>query len=531
MKTRAPTAGDAATAQPQKQTVEERIDLQGRSLRQHAARGTIINSGFQLAMAGLGFLRRFVIAAFLTRAEFGIWGILLTTLITLSWLKQIGIGDKYIQQSEPDQEAAYQKAFTLELGMCLAFFVFICAALPVYAAAYGHTEIIVPGIILAAAVPISAFETPQWIAYRRMQFVRERVLVSVDAVSTLVITIVLGVLGFGYWCLVLGNVAGSLLGAIAATSTCPYPMKLRFDRGTLREYTSFSLPLLGYQLSNLAAVQGVMLVGARAVGVAGVGAMALASSISAFAERVDAIVSETIYPAVCAVADRVELLYEAYVKSNRLALMWGMPFGVGLALFASDLVHFVFGDRWVPAIGLLAAFGIIAGVRQIGFNWQIFMRAVNNTKPLFVASLVNLAAFAAVTLPLMLTLGLTGYAIGVGAGVGIQTLLRGWYMGRLFPDFNPLRHMVRAIAPSVPAAAVVLAVRLIGSGHRTPARAIAELVLYAVATVLATLYFERALLREIGGYLRGQGGIRTKANAPATAQALPRTAPREPSRA
>src|SRR5437764_9631838 len=183
MKTRAPTAGDAATAQPQKQTVEERIDLQGRSLRQHAARGTIINSGFQLGITGLNFLRRFVIAAFLTRAEFGIWGLLLTTLITLSWLKQIGIGDKYIQQSEPDQEAAYQKAFTLELGMCLAFFVFICAALPVYAAAYGHTEIIVPGIILAAAVPISAFETPQWIAYRRMQFVRERVLVSVDAVS------------------------------------------------------------------------------------------------------------------------------------------------------------------------------------------------------------------------------------------------------------------------------------------------------------------------------------------------------------
>src|SRR3954451_18208699 len=87
----------------------------GRGLRRPAARGTLINSAFQVGLAGLGFLRRLLIAAFLTRAEFGIWGIIVTTLITLSWLKDLGIADKYVQQNEDDQEAAFQKAFTLEL--------------------------------------------------------------------------------------------------------------------------------------------------------------------------------------------------------------------------------------------------------------------------------------------------------------------------------------------------------------------------------------------------------------------------------
>ena len=41
---------------------------------------------------------------------------------------------------------------------------------------------------------------------------------------------------------------------------------------------------------------------------------------------------------MCAVADRTELLFETFVKSNRLALMWAMPSGLGLALFAPDLV-------------------------------------------------------------------------------------------------------------------------------------------------------------------------------------------------
>ena len=36
------------------------------------------------------------------------------SLGTLVWLKQVGIGDKYIQQDEGDQERAFQKAFTLE---------------------------------------------------------------------------------------------------------------------------------------------------------------------------------------------------------------------------------------------------------------------------------------------------------------------------------------------------------------------------------------------------------------------------------
>src|SRR4051794_27185470 len=73
-------------------------------LRRRAARGTIINSAFQVGLAGVGLLQRVLVVAFLTVEEFGVWGILIATVVTLSWLKQVGIADKYIQQSEPDQE-------------------------------------------------------------------------------------------------------------------------------------------------------------------------------------------------------------------------------------------------------------------------------------------------------------------------------------------------------------------------------------------------------------------------------------------
>ena len=154
------------------------------------------------------------------------------------------------------------------------------------------------------------------------------------------------------------------------------------------------------------------------------------------------------------------------------------------------------------------------------------MRAVNNTRPLFMVSIGNLVSMFAIIVPLMLTLGLTGYAIGMGAAVAIQIAQRGYYLRKLFKGFRLFGHLVRAMAPSLPAAALVLGVRVVAGGDRTPLRAAAELALYLVATAVFTWLFERELLREILGYMKGRGGgIRTKA------QDLPQTAPREPSRA
>jgi hypothetical protein len=125
----------------------------------------------------------------------------------------------------------------------------------------------------------------------------------------------------------------------------------------------------------------------------------------------------------------------------------------------------------------------------------------------------------------MFELGLTGYAAGAATAVVVQIIQRGYYLRRLFPGYNAIGHVIRAITPSVPPALLVLLLRLVYGGDRTPARAIVELVLYIMATIVCTWLFERRLLREIVGYLRGGGGLRSKA------QALPQTAPREPSRA
>lgn len=481
------------------------IDTHGRSLRRHTARGTIINAGFLIAVTTLGLLRGFVVAAFLTRADYGIWGILLIGLGTLTWLKGSAVSDKYVQQDEPDQELAFQKAFTLELVFVGGLIALVLIALPALALIYSQPRILAPGIVAAfVLLPAIALQSPLWFFYRQMEFAKQRTLQAVDPVAGFIVTVALAVAGFGYWALLLGTIAGSTAAAVVAIKALPYKLKLNYDKQAARDYFRFSWPIFVSGLAGLVVAQSSLIVGNAVLGIGAVGVITLASSIVSYADNLDDIVTTTLYPAICAVKDRTDLLFESFVKSNRIALMWGMPFGAGLALFAPDLVRFGIGHRWVSAITLIQILGIVAASHQIGFNWTAFYRARGDTKPLAIVNVIVTVAFVAAVIPLTIADGLDGFGVAMAITAVVAISARGYYLVKLFPGLAMVRHGLRGVAPTIPAAAAVLALRAFETGSRNRADAIVELALYVVVTAIATFAFERPLLREISGYLRAQ---------------------------
>ncbi|MGH2942770.1 MAG: oligosaccharide flippase family protein, partial [Solirubrobacteraceae bacterium] len=441
-------------------------------------------------------------AAFLTTAEYGVWGVVLVVLYTLMFLRQVGIGEKYIQQDEPDQQLAFRKAMTFELALAGVVLVAGALLVPGLAAIFDNTAIIAPALVSLLIVPAQALQAPLWIFYREMDFVRQRKLQILDPLTGFVIAVGLLIAGWNYWSLICGAVAGAWIGALVSLRASPYRFRWTWDRATLRSYASFSWPLFFAGMTGIVVGQGLLIVGEAELGLAGVGIIALASTISQYSDRADQAITQTIYPTICAVKDRAELLYEAFVKSNRLALMWGAPFGLGLALFAEDLVQFGIGERWRPGVGLMQAIGIAVAVHQIGFNWDAFYRARAETKPIAVASAIAIVAFVAIALPLLATDGLHGLAVATLIVEGVNFTIRMCYLRRLFPDFRFLRHAARALVPSVPAVALVLVLRLAFGEEQTLLAALAMFVLYVVTTLAATALVERRLLREMLDYLR-----------------------------
>ncbi len=484
-----------------------RFALKG-SLRETAARGTLINSAFLVGLSALALVKGFVLAGFLSRGDYGLWGLLAVSMGTLLSLKQIGIGDKYIQQDDEDQELAFQRAFTLELLLTGGFILLTAAALPLFALLYGVPEMVLPGLVILVAFVATIFQTPLWVLYRRMEFARQRTLLAIDPIVAFVVSVALAVAGAGYWALVAGFVAGPCVSAIVTLRYSPFKLRFRYDRGALRSYASFSWPLFVSGAAGLVIAQAAVIATEAHLGVAAVGVVALAATITAFTDRVDEVVTGTLYPAICAVRDRTALLYESFVKSNRLALMWAVPFGTALTLFCADLVTFGIGERWRPAVAVLQVYGLVAAFNHVGFNWTAYFRARGETRPMAVAGVAAMVAFVIALIPLLVEFGLRGFAGAVAIQGLVGLACRAYFLRRLFDGFRFLRHAARAFLPTLPAAAVVLLARTLEPADRTLGLALGELGLYVAIAVAATWYFESHLLREAIGYLtRGRRGV------------------------
>jgi O-antigen/teichoic acid export membrane protein len=485
---------------PSEDSRERRFEVSG-SLRTHVARGSLVNTGFLIGLSLLALVKGFVLAGLVTRADYGIWGILAVSLGTLLWLKQVGISDKYIEQDEEDQELAFQKAFTLELLFTGGLVALLALSLPLFALLYGLPELIAPGLVVLLALVAGIFQAPLWVFYRRMQFARQRTLQAIDPVVGFAVSVALAAAGAGYWALVVGLVVGAWASAAASVLLSPVRLRLRYEPGTLRSYASFSWPLFVSSGATVVMAQSAVIAAEGHLGLAAVGVLALAANISSFTDHVDRLVTGTLYPAICAVKDRTALLFESFVKSNRLALMWAVPFGTGLTLFSSDLVSYGIGERWRPAVVVLQVYGLAAAANHIGFNWDAYFRARAETRPVAVASVAAMVAFLAAGIPLLFAFGLPGFAAGVAIQGLVHLVVRAYYLERLFRGFAFLRHAARAFLPTLPAAGAVLLLRAALPGDRTLGLALAELLLYVAVTAVATWRFESPLLREALSYL------------------------------
>jgi PST family polysaccharide transporter/lipopolysaccharide exporter len=301
---------------------------------------------------------------------------------------------------------------------------------------------------------------------------------------------------------VIGPFVANATAAIAAIAVSPYRLRIRRDRATASRYLRFSWPIFVSAVALLVVQQGQVLAFDLAEGLAAAGFITLAVTLTRYADRVDRILASTIYPAICAVQGRPAPLSELYTKSNRLGLVWVVPFCAGIVLFTPDLVEFILGDDWEPAVGLIQGMAVAAGLQQLGYNWFSFYRAANNPRPQAVESAVMVASFLLLAVPALFAWGFDGFVGGRIAGVVLMLAVRRHYVRRLLPGVGLGRLAVRALAPVLGAAALVVAVRAVMSGGREPAQALAEIVLFVSATAAFTWALERDLLRETGRYLR-----------------------------
>src|SRR3954469_15786765 len=290
-------------------------------LRVATARGGVVNAAFLAGAEALVAAQGLFATALLGPGWIGLYGVVTTTAMTIVALRRVGIDEAFVQEAAADEEAEFQRALTVELALGVLAALAIAALAPVLAAAYDDDRLL--GLTLAVTyLPVAfALQAPQWVFFKRMEFVRLRSLQAIVPLGTVLVTVPLLLAGVGVWALVIGPFAGNLAAVLAAWRASPFALRLRPDRTAARRYLRFSWPVFVTAAVGLVVAQGqVALFGLRD-GLVAAGYITLAATLTRYADRADQILATTIYPAIVRVRDRGEVLSELFAKANRLTLM------------------------------------------------------------------------------------------------------------------------------------------------------------------------------------------------------------------
>ena len=502
----------------------ERFHSPRSELRHRTLRGVVVTGVFLVAIDALVLVQGLLVMRLLGPTKIGLYGLVSTAVIALIALKRIGIDEAFVAQNEPDQEAEFKYAFTLELILAGAMTVLICALAPLVALLNSDSHATALMISLAYLPLAFALQAPLWIFFRRMDYRRQRSLQAIQPLVGLLVTVPLAYATRSVWSLVIGQVAGYFVAVAVTLAVSPYRIGLRFDRAVARRYMRFAVPVFVTVVAAMVVIWGQVAALDLYGGYKAAGYIFVAVSLTRYVDRADQIITSTIYPVICAIQDSPAALRELYVKSNRATLMWVLPYAAAIVLFAPDLVQFVIGREYHGAIVLLQGLAVVGAVTQLGFNWFSFFRARNQTRPPAIEAVVGGVAFLVLCVAGLAAYGFEGFVVGRIAAALIALAVRRYFTRTLLPGIGYASLLAPAIVPLGIAVTASLALRAATwGGARTLLEAIAELVIFAGVYVALVLRREEELVAELVTSVRSSRGVGAVAGGCAPASAPERS--------
>ena len=330
-----------------------------RSLAQAAGRGFVVNFTFDATLQSLVIVQTVLVSRLLGPEDIGLFGLAAVSVSIGVALKELGIQQKLIQEQQADLALGYSVAFTLELLLATVTFLIVAALAPLMAHLFHRSQLFVLIVLLGLTIYTSAFlGLPGALFLRRLDYVRENLVSAIAPVLTFAVTVPLAFAGAGVWSLVAGSLTATVAAAAALAWVAPLRPRLRLDGPVLRRYLTFGWPLWAAGLLGLSSTWVGSLVVTGVLGISALGFFSLAQAIASQAIRVDALLADTIFPALCRIQDDIENQRRAFVLTNRVTALWAGVIGFGLAVFAGDLVRILLGHRWLPSIFLFRMEGV-----------------------------------------------------------------------------------------------------------------------------------------------------------------------------
>ena len=428
-----------------------------------AVRGTRHTALAQVLVQAVRFGTSIVLARLLAPDAFGVVALASVVALFLDQVKDMGTGSVIIQRESVEQ-TLLSSVFHLNLvlGALLAAGLYVTAdplAVLLGDPRVGPVLQVLAGVTLVGALG----QVHHSLLRRQLRFGTIAAITAAAAVMTAAVSIVLAVLGVGYWALVLGIVAGACSSTVLVWVRCPWRPSLVVSRTSLRSIWGYSLHLFLSNLTFLFFNQVDKVIVGRLLGTSALGVYSMAQrTVMSPVSSVGQTVQEVTFPSFSRRQDDNHALASAFIRSGRAIGAVTMPAMVGLAVLANPAVDVVFGPKWgdlVPVIRILAP---VAAVLSISSSSADLMLAKGRSDISFRWGVVYCVVLTSLEL-VGSRWGLVGVAAAFAAGIAVLVPI-GLHLAFRLVDLRVMT-FVRALAPQAAITATMgLATFLVSQG-------------------------------------------------------------------
>lgn len=316
------------------------------------------------------FVVTLVLARLLAPADFGVVAVGLTLIAFLEIALDLGVGAAVVQEQEQGITERVRTAYTLNLALACALALAGVLAAPLMATVFRAPDsvdlfrVLFLYLVLRGAGQIQAAVLQRDLRYR------ERTVIDVSRAAVRgVVSVGLAIAGSGAWAIVLGMLAGELVGLAAAVGYVRLLPVLRVRREVAVTLLRFGAAVLGIKVvSALLTQSDNLVVGAR------LGPEQLGLYIVAF--RLPELCIDTVHWIFSSVAFSLysrareqgpEAFRNGMLRALRLTTLFGFSAGTGLAIIAPVAVPVLFSDAWAPAVGATVYLALATGLASIGY--------------------------------------------------------------------------------------------------------------------------------------------------------------------
>jgi lipopolysaccharide exporter len=470
------------------------------------ARAGVLEVGGSLLIKTATVLQTAVAARLYGMSHFGAWGTAMLVLGAITALTALRLDQYLLTAGDEDTRADLDAAFTLTLlaGIAGIFF----AGVTSYVMAHHAGSGIARHVLLLSPVAMgAAFAVPAVMWERQLSFGWSKLPPLVGAAVFLIIAIIARHrMGAGVEGLLAAQVGSTVAAALVTWLFAPLRPRLSLRRSAVRPQLAFSWPLLLAGGLSFVSMRGDDLVIRVLYGEAALAIYLVAFYVPAYLIALVEMLSRVGSPVLAAHKDVKADLRRAFATLSEYIAAVSVPLGVGVALFADDLVRSLYGSDWAVAVPYLQLFAIAFVLRAAtGVHWQVLALIHRRSRYVLWTSIASAAFMVLVAPPLI-------FRYGIAGGV-IYSMLQLAVMGPAvrFPliisVLGDLSYLRTAAAPLAAGAMAAVCCMLVWSVTGESGFTLTAVLVYVGSYMLALAGLAPQLTRRTVGLIRDGLGL------------------------